>query len=141
MSVSFLLKHGQEDVGLFDSFEVVPAEVANLLQRTKPHCASGPDGISAWMLRSFGDSLSPSIASMFNMCIHLGKLPTIWKVSHVVPVLPNTMSALIVQFPYPVLSIISKCLEGNIKQLLLEYLTLITGCSMIGLDFVPTNLL
>ena len=86
MSVSFLLKHGQEDVGPFDFFDVVPAEVANLLQRTKAHCASGPNGISAWMLRSFGDSLSPLIASMFNMSIHLGKLPTMWKVSHVMPV-------------------------------------------------------
>ena len=55
-----------EDVGFMDSFDVVPDEVAVLLQRTKAHFASGPDGISAWMLRSFADSLSPSIASMFN---------------------------------------------------------------------------
>ena len=43
----------KEDVGFMDSFDVVPDEVANLLRRTKAHCASGPDGISAWMLKSF----------------------------------------------------------------------------------------
>ena len=60
---------GPEDVGPLDSFDAVPAEVANQLRRTKAHCASGPDGISTWMLRSFADSLSLSIASMFNMSI------------------------------------------------------------------------
>ena len=75
-----------EDVGFMDSFDVVPAEVANLLRRTKAHCASGLDGISAWMLGSFADSLSPSISSMFNLSIPLGRLPTMWKVSHVVPI-------------------------------------------------------
>ena len=60
---------GPEDVGLLDSFDVVPTEVANQLRRTKAHCASGPDGISAWMLRNFADSLFLSIASMFNMSI------------------------------------------------------------------------
>ena len=39
-----------EDVGFMDSFDVVLAEVANLLRRTKAHCASGLDGI----LRPFG---------------------------------------------------------------------------------------
>ena len=42
-----------EDVGFMDSFHVGSDEVASLLRRTKAHCALGPDGISAWMLRSF----------------------------------------------------------------------------------------
>ena len=103
-----------EDVDFMNPFDVVLAEVANLLRRTKAHCASGLDGISAWMLRSFADSLSPSIASMFNLSIRLGRLyqpcgrcPML---SQFPRNLQNKMSALIGQFPY--------CL-----RLLLEYLS------------------
>ena len=105
-----------------DSFDVVPAEVANL-QRTKAHCASGLDGISAWMLGSFADSLSPSIASMFNLSI-LGRLTTMWKVSHVVPIPKKSSKHDVSSYrPISLLPIISKCLEGHIKKLLLGNLS------------------
>ena len=61
-----------EDVDFMDSLDVVLAEVANLLRRTKAHCASGPDGIPAWMLRSFLQTLSlhqlpPCLSCLFDL--------------------------------------------------------------------------
>ena len=115
---------GPEGVDPLDSFDVVPAKVANQLQRTKAHCASGPDGISAWMLRSFADSLSLSIATMFNMSIRLGRLPAMWKVSHVVSIPKDSSKHDVCSYrSISLLPIISKCLESHIKQFLLEYLS------------------
>ena len=104
-----------EDEGPLDSFDVVPVEVANQLQRTKPHCALGPDDISTWMLRSI---LSPSIASMFNMSIQLGKTA-----NHMerVPCCANSKDSskhVVSSYrPLSLLSMINKCLG----HLLLEY--------------------
>ena len=107
-----------------DSYDIVSNEVANLLKRTKPHSASGPDGISTWMLRTFADSVSPSIASLFNLSITCGKLPAEWKLSHIVPI-PKGSSRQDVRFyrPISLLPTISKCLERHIYRLLLEYLS------------------
>ena len=88
------------------------------------HSASGPDGISTWMLRTFADSGSPSIASLFNLSINCGKLPAKWKLSYIVPI-PKESSRQDVRFyrPISLLPNISKCLERHIYRLLLEYLS------------------
>ena len=107
-----------------DSYDMVSNEVANLLKKTKLHSASGPDGISTWMLRTFADSVSPSITSLFNLSIHCGKLPAEWKLSHIV-LIPKESSKQDVRFyrPISLLPTISKCLERHIYQLLLEHLS------------------
>ena len=107
-----------------DSYDMVSNEVANLLKKTKLHSASGPDGISTWMLRTFADSGSPSIASLFNLSINCGKLPAKWKLSYIVPI-PKESSRQDVRFyrPISLLPNISKCLERHIYRLLLEYLS------------------
>ena len=112
------------ELSSLDAFDIVPTEVANLLRKLKTHSASGPDGISSWMLRNFADSASPSIASLFNLSIKSGKLPGEWKLSHVVPI-PKVSSKQDVCFyrPISLLPIISKCLERHIHQLLLEHLS------------------
>jgi len=73
-----------------DHLEIIPAEVAMLLKKIKPHSASGPDSVSAWMLRSLADVASPSIASLFNLSLRLGKLPKDWKLGNVVPIPKGT---------------------------------------------------
>ena len=48
--------------------------------------SSGPDGISATMLKQTAVSIAPGITKLMNMSICSGKLPTAWKISSVVPV-------------------------------------------------------
>ena len=38
------------------------------------------------MLRTFAEEAAPSIASLFNLSLSLGKLPNDWKCSNVVPI-------------------------------------------------------
>ena len=47
-----------------ESLDLSHQEVQNLHLRTKPHSASGPDGISAWMLKAFVVEIAPSLASL-----------------------------------------------------------------------------
>ena len=40
-----------------------------VLEAISPHSASGPDAISAWILRTFAEEAAPSIASLFNLSL------------------------------------------------------------------------
>jgi len=65
-----------------DSYDIVSNEVANLLKKTKPHSASGPDGISTWMLRTFADSELPPCSisqSTVGSCQLSGSSPTLFQ--------------------------------------------------------------
>ena len=74
-----------DDLSLFDVVHV-PEEAADLLCQTKPHSATGPDGITAtgpdgittWILRIFAPKFSFSIASMFTLQIKSSHLPAVW---------------------------------------------------------------
>ena len=105
------------------NLDITSDEVIMLLRRIKPHSASGPDAISAWMLRTFAEEAAPSIASLFNLSLSLGKLPNDWKCSNVVPI-PKESSKSNVRFyrPISLLPIISKILERHVYSLLSERL-------------------
>lgn len=47
-----------------ESLDLTHQELQNLLLRTKQHSATGPDGISAWMLKTFAVEITPSLASL-----------------------------------------------------------------------------
>ena len=74
------------------------------------------------MLRSFADSRLPScLTCLFDLGDYV---PTMWKVSHVVPIPKESSKHGVSPYqPIFLLPIISKCLEGDIKKLSLEYLS------------------
>ena len=51
--------------------------------------ATGPDNI---MLKHTAFSIAPAVTSLFNQSLREGKVPSDWKVSHVVPI-PKVSSA------------------------------------------------
>ena len=48
--------------------------------------SSGPDGISAAMLKATATSIAKGITALFNKSIKCGQLPKEWKISAVVPI-------------------------------------------------------
>ena len=48
---------------------------------------SGPDGISAHMLKATALSIAYPLCKTFNLSLNTGKFPSIWKLSSVVPIL------------------------------------------------------
>ena len=104
-------------------FDCVSDEVCAALKNLKTHTATGADGITSWMLKSFAAEIAPSIASLFNLSISSGKVPAAWKCSNIVPIPKDNSKANNVHFyrPISLLPIISKVLERHIYTHLLEF--------------------
>ena len=107
---------GSSEASLEDAlnrYDCTDQEAEVLLRSIKPHSATGPDGVTSWMLCSFSEGIAPSVSSLFNLSIRNGRIPSDWKLSHVVPI-PKESSCHSVQSfrPISLLSILSKCLEN-----------------------------
>ena len=64
-----------------------------MLRALNKNKSSGPDGISARMLKATADDIAPSITALFNISIKCNRPPREWNKSHVVP-LPKQKSIL-----------------------------------------------
>ena len=53
--------------------------------------ASGPDGISGYMLKGTAEAITPTVTHLFNLSLKSGKVPEAWKTSSVVPI-PKTQT-------------------------------------------------
>ena len=88
--------------------------------------SSGPDGISARMLKGVACSLTPVLAKVFNISITSCSLPSNWKRSRVVPIPKgsnsNSSSSPSNYRPISLLSITSKLLEKIIYCRITAYL-------------------
>ena len=125
-------------VALPPNLDITSDKVVWHLRKIKPHSATGPDAISAWMPRTFAEKAAPSIASLFNLSLSLGKLPNDWKCSNVVPI-PKEANKSDVRFyrPISLLPIISKTLEHHVYSLLSEHLAVNNILSTNQFGFQP----
>ena len=84
--------------------------------------ASGPDGISATMLKHTDTSIAPSVTALFNLSIQSGQVPAEWKKSRVVP-LPKSSDQASPTIVPSLLSILSKTLERHMHWVISSHLT------------------
>ena len=87
-------------------------EVFSLLNALDTSKASGPDGISAKMLKGSAPSIACILTEIFNKSIISGDIPQSWKSSSVVPIpkSPNTDNPSNYR-PISLLSVVSKVME------------------------------
>ena len=99
-------------------------EVRDALKRLNITKASGPDHISARMLKYTANSIAPSITELFNYSIRSGKVPTEWKTSMIVPIpkFSKTMNDPSNYRPISLTCILCKLLEKHILTLMQEHL-------------------
>ena len=99
-------------------------EVEQHLRTLDTSKANGPDGISAKMLKETATSIAPSVTKLFNLSLKSGCFPTLWKLSHVVPIpKSNDYTNPSNYRPISLLSILSKVLERHIHTVLTEHLS------------------
>ena len=85
--------------------------------------STGPDGISARMLRETALSITQPLTSLFNMLIQWCSFPSLWKVANVVPIPKNSTckSSPSNYRPISLLPVISKLFEKHIYSVLLDH--------------------
>ena len=99
--------------------------------------ASGPDGISSYILKSTASSIASPFSHIFNLSISSGLFPLTWKSSHIVPIPksspPSTSPS---DFcPISLLSLVSKLLEKHVHSILLDFCfqqDLISPCNLVS---------
>ena len=94
-------------------------EIADLLASLDTTKSNGPDGISARMLKFTAYSIAPAVTILFNLSLKLGRVPSAWKSSHIIPIpkIPKAKSPDSYR-PISLLSILSKTLERHVFRLL-----------------------
>ena len=98
-------------------------EAKGLLLSIDPSKASGPDCLSATMLKSTAASIAPAVTRLFNRSLILGKLPAEWKVAQVTPIPKSSQTSDPTNYrPVSLLSILSKLLEKHVRGYLLNHL-------------------
>ena len=58
---------------------VSPEEVLHLIKGLAVNKASGPDGVSMYMLKAVAESIAPTLAILFSLSLSSGKFPSLWK--------------------------------------------------------------
>ena len=98
-------------------------EVLELLLSLDVTKSSGPDGISARMLKATATSIASSLCRLFNLSVTTGHFPAAWKISNVVPIpkdgdksAPNNYR------PISLLPIVSKLLERHVHGRVMKHL-------------------
>jgi hypothetical protein len=69
-----------------ESISVSTEEVSYLLSNLSTDKATGPDEISAQLLKECSNEIAPSMTALFNKSHSLGKVPQEWKEANVVPI-------------------------------------------------------
>lgn len=98
-------------------------EVFDLLSSLDTTKSSGPDGVSAKMLKYTATSITPSVTKLFNLSISKCKLPSMWKKSAIVPIPKSKDTSDPSNYrPISLLSLLSKLLEKHIYGLINHHL-------------------
>ena len=105
------------------SFLCSESVIISLISHLPSKTASGPDGISSWMLKSTSSSIASPLCHIFNLSISSGLVPLDWKSSSVVPIPKSapTASSPSNYRPISLLSLVSKLLEKHIHTLLYDF--------------------
>ena len=105
------------------SFLCSESVIISLISHLPSKTASGPDGISSWMLKSTSSSIASPLCHIFNLSISSGLVPLDWKSSFVVPIPMSapTSSSPSNYRPISLLSLVSKLLEKHIHTLLYDF--------------------
>ena len=86
--------------------------VLKQLKKLDLNKASGPNGISARLLKDTAEQIAPSLTSLFNMSLYQGEVPEDWKLANIVPIYRKGTKTFVENYrPISLLPILSKVIE------------------------------
>ena len=98
-------------------------EVRRLLRALDVTKATGPDGISARVLKECAGPLSAPLALLFSLSFSSGVVPSSWKLAHVVPVYKKKAKSSVENYrPISLLAVASKVMETIVNEQIVNFL-------------------
>ena len=98
--------------------------VTKLLSDIKPYKSPGPDDIPAFLLKEVASQLVPPLILIFQASLHQHKLPSDWKIAHVIPVFKKGDQASPSNYrPISLTCLCCKLLEHIIQSSIYAHLT------------------
>ena len=95
-----------------DRLEIYVDVVTKAFQHVYSRKATGPDGISAFLLKTFAEELAPAWCPIFQLSVDSHRVPIVWKTSYITPVPKKTCTKENNEYiPVALRSIVMKCLE------------------------------
>ena len=99
------------------------ANVGELLLTLDVNKATGPDGLSARLLREAALVISDPLSKLFNMSLNRGKLPRDWKCANITPVYKNGGKEYVSNYrPISLTSLVVKTLEKLVTRHIMAHL-------------------
>ena len=71
---------------ILDPLEFPTKGIVCLLRNINRKKASGPDGISCWVLKEAAEEIAPFLRFIFNQSLTTGEVPGDWKCANMTPV-------------------------------------------------------
>lgn len=95
-----------------DRFLIDPKEVETVFKNVTVNKATGPDGISAFVLKTFAEELTPAWCSIFQRSVDSNTVPAMWKKAVITPVPKKTCPKENNDFrPVALTPVVMKCME------------------------------
>ena len=115
--------HQQGD-GVLEDIEFGPTDVKNILLALNVNSSMGPDGLHPHLLKACADNLAYPLCKIFHLSLAEGSLPSLWKLSLVVPIFKKGSHADPLNYrPICLPSVAAKSLERVISQELHTFFT------------------
>ena len=97
--------------------------VFHTLKRLDTSKASGPDGISAHVLKACASQLALPLSRLFSLCFRSGIQPSSWKVANVVPIHKKKSRSTLSNYrSISLLTILSKVMETHVNRSVTNFL-------------------
>ena len=121
--VSNIKNKGTSPHPQMNHIEICPAGVHKLFSCLHIHKATGPDGLSARLLKELAVEITPIFTLLFQASLHQGELPDDWKKANVVPIFKKGEKNQAVNYrPISLTSIPCKIMEHIISSNIMSHL-------------------
>ncbi len=110
--------------GTISSITLTPEEVYHVLVALDENKATGPDKISAKLLKNCASIVCSSLCALFNKSLSSGKFPYEWKLSNVIPIPKKGPAEDVSNYrPISLLSLVSKVFERCVYNQLISHIS------------------
>lgn len=114
---------GRSPFNTMEQINISERGVLKLLKTQKPHKATGPDDIPAFILRSAANQLAPILTRIYQYSLEAGEVPQDWRDALVVPIYKKGERHIAANYrPVSLTSISCKILEHIIHSSIMKHL-------------------